>query len=55
MKVLFVNTNENYGGAARAANRIMRGVQKHGVEAQMFVKNKHTQAANVVTSNIQGF
>lgn len=49
MKVLFVNTNENYGGAARAANRIMRGVQKHGVEAQMFVKNKHTQAANVVT------
>lgn len=49
MKVLFVNTNENYGGAARAANRIMRGVQLFGVEAQMFVKNKHTQAEDVVS------
>lgn len=49
MKVLFVNTNENYGGAARAANRIMRGVQQCGVEAQMFVKNKYTQAADVVS------
>lgn len=39
MKVLFVNTNESYGGAARAAIRIMRGVQQHGVEVQMFVKN----------------
>lgn len=48
MKVLFVNTNENYGGAARAANRIMRGVQRCGVEAQMFVKNKHSQAVDVV-------
>ena len=49
MKVLFVNTNENYGGAARAANRIMRGVQRCGVEAQMFVKNKHSQAVDVVS------
>ena len=49
MRVLFINTNENYGGAARAANRIMRGVQQHGVDAQMFVKNKHTQAADVVS------
>ena len=48
MKVLFINTNENYGGAARAALRIMRGVQQCGVEAQMFVKSKHTQAADVV-------
>ena len=49
MKVLFINTNENYGGAARAAMRIMRGVQKHGVEAQMFVKNKASQAEDVVS------
>lgn len=48
MKVLFVNTNENYGGAARAALRIMRGVQKYGVEVQMFVKNRHSQAEDVV-------
>lgn len=49
MKVLFVNTNESYGGAARAANRIMRGVQMHGVEVQMFVKNRSSQAKDVVT------
>lgn len=49
MKVLFVNTNENYGGAARAANRVMRGVQQCGVEAQMFVMNKASQAEDVVS------
>lgn len=49
MKVLFINTNENYGGAARAAMRIMRGVQQNGVEVQMFVKNKSTQAMDVVS------
>ena len=49
MKVLFVNTNESYGGAARAANRIMRGVQMHGVEVQMFVKNQSSQAKDVAS------
>lgn len=49
MKVLFVNTNESYGGAARAANRIMRGVQRNGIDVQMFVKNKHSQAEDVVS------
>lgn len=48
MKVLFVNTNENYGGAARAANRIMRGVQRFGVEAQMFVKDKCSKSSDVI-------
>lgn len=49
MKVLFVNTNDTSGGAARAAVRIMRGVQKQGVEAQMFVKFKHSHALDVVS------
>lgn len=49
MKVLFINTNDLYGGAARAAWRIMRGVQKNGVEVQMFVKNRHSQAEDVVS------
>ena len=48
MKVLFVNTNDAYGGAARAAVRIMRGVQLCGVEAKMFVKNKNLQADDVI-------
>ena len=48
MKVLFVNTNDTSGGAARAAVRIMRGVQQNGVEAQMFVKFKNSQASDIV-------
>lgn len=49
MKVLFVNINDSSGGAARAAMRIMRGVQQTGVETQMFVKNKYTQAKDVIS------
>lgn len=48
MKVLFVNTNDISGGAARAAMRIMRGVQQSGVEAQMFVKDKYSQSLDVI-------
>lgn len=48
MKVLFINTNESHGGAARAALRIMRGVQQQGVEVQLFVKNRQSQDADVV-------
>lgn len=48
MKVLFVNTNDISGGAARAAMRIMRGVQRSGVEAQMFVKTKYSQSSDVI-------
>lgn len=48
MKILFVNTNDTSGGAARAAVRIMRGVQQSGVEAQMFVKFKNSQASDIV-------
>lgn len=49
MRVLFVNTNESYGGAARAANRIMRGVQQRGIDVQMFVKNGNPQSKDVIT------
>ena len=48
MKVLSVNTNDAHGGAARAAMRIMQGVQQHGVETQMLVKEKHTVDTIVV-------
>ena len=49
MKVLFVNTNENYGGAARAAMRIMHGVKRLGVEVQLFVKYKGVRTDEVVS------
>ena len=47
MKVLFINTNESYGGAARAAYRIHQGVRALGVDSRMFVKNKGSQDPNV--------
>ena len=49
MKILSVNTNDSHGGAARAAMRIMQGVQQHGVKTQMLVKEKHTQDTAVVS------
>lgn len=48
MNVLYVNTNDSHGGAARAAMRIMQGVQQHGVETQMLVKEKYTRDSAVV-------
>ncbi len=51
MKVLFINTNDTSGGAARAAMRIMRGVQQNGVEAQMFVKDKYSKSLDVIPAN----
>ena len=48
MRVLSVNTNDSHGGAARAAMRIMQGVEQHGVETQMLVKDKHTLDTAVV-------
>lgn len=48
MRVLFVNTNDISGGAARAAMRIMRGVQQCGVEAQMFVKDKYSKSSDII-------
>ncbi len=48
MKILFINTNDTSGGAARAAMRIMRGVQQSGVDAQMFVKDKYSKSSDVI-------
>lgn len=48
MKVLFINTNDTSGGAARAAMRIMRGVQQNGVDVEMFVKCKNSKASDVI-------
>lgn len=48
IKVLSVCTSDANGGAARAAYRIHQGVRKLGVDSRMFVKDKHTDDANVV-------
>ncbi len=47
MKVLLVNTSERTGGAAVAANRLMKALNKNGVEARMLVLHKTTDSPHV--------
>ena len=51
--ILFVNTNDASGGAARAAMRIMQGVKQHGIKAQMLVKEKYSTSDDIVS--LHGF
>ena len=48
MKILFVNTSDTKGGAARAAMRIMQAVEAEGSKVQMLVKHKTSSLANVL-------
>ena len=48
MRVLIVNTAERTGGAAIAANRLMHALNRNGVEAQMLVRDRKTEASEVV-------
>ena len=47
MKVLIVNTSERTGGAAVAANRLMKALNNNGVKAKMLVRDKETDALTV--------
>ena len=47
MRVLIVNTAERTGGAAIAANRLLHALNHNGVEAQMLVRDRKTDAADV--------
>ena len=42
MRILLVNTSETIGGAAIAANRLLRALQGEGAEVQMLVRDKQT-------------
>ena len=48
MKVLIVNTSERTGGAAVAANRLMKALINNGVKAKMLVRDKETDSLTVV-------
>ncbi len=48
MRVLIVNTSERTGGAAVAANRLMKALNNNGVKAKMLVRDKDTEALTVV-------
>ena len=47
MRVLIVNTSERTGGAAVAANRLMKALNNNGVKAKMLVRDKDTDALTV--------
>lgn len=49
MKVLFINTSDTYGGAARAAVRIMEGVKWNDIQTKMLVKNQYSCDTNIVS------
>ncbi len=47
MRVLIVNTSERTGGAAVAANRLMKALNNHGIKAKMLVRDKDTDSLTV--------
>jgi glycosyltransferase involved in cell wall biosynthesis len=51
MKILILSTFERTGGAAVAANRLMKALRKEGHDAKMLVCNKQTDDLNVLTLN----
>lgn len=48
MEILIINTLEKLGGAARAANRLFKGLNSIGVDAKMLVMYKETNDENVI-------
>ncbi len=48
MRILIVNTSENTGGAAVAANRLMVALNNNGAKAKMLVKEKNSDKLTVV-------
>ena len=51
MKILILNTSELTGGAAVAANRLMKALRKSGIDTTMLVRDKKTNDPNVVSVN----
>ncbi|MDR1226083.1 MAG: glycosyltransferase family 4 protein [Prevotellaceae bacterium] len=51
MKIVILNTSERAGGAAVAANRLMKALNKAGLEANMLVRDRQTDDARVASIN----
>lgn len=50
MRILIVNTSETAGGAAIAASRLTEALNRHGVKAEMLVRDKHTDRITTATA-----
>jgi glycosyltransferase involved in cell wall biosynthesis len=48
MRILIINTNESSGGAAKAANRLYKGLRSLGIEAFMLVQKKESNDKFVI-------
>lgn len=51
MNILIVNTSELTGGAAVAANRLMKALSKSGIEVSMLVRDRKTDDSRVASVN----
>ncbi|MBR1400855.1 MAG: glycosyltransferase family 4 protein [Prevotella sp.] len=49
MRILIVNTSEQTGGAAVAANRLLAALNNNGAKAKMLVRDKQTENVSVVS------
>jgi glycosyltransferase involved in cell wall biosynthesis len=49
MKVLIINTSERTGGAAIAANRLMKALTGNGIEAKSLVLKKQSEDTNIIS------
>ena len=48
MKVLHLSFSDDVGGAARAAYRIHKALQKSGLDSVMYVCDRNTEDATVI-------
>ncbi len=49
LKVLLINTSDSTGGAAIASKRLLQALNKQGIKAKLFVKEKQSDWNSVVT------
>src|SRR5260370_29443316 len=47
MKILYLATHDNFGGAAGAAYRQHLALRDHGIDSRMLVRHKHSNDADV--------
>ena len=55
MKIVLLNTFESKGGAAIACKRLMRALQKQGVDVKLVVRDKTSGDTNVISVNSSFF
>ena len=48
MKIAIVNNSDIYGGAAKAAYRLHKGLLKNGIDSRMFVLRKYSDDETII-------